>query len=310
MAANPLKKKAAVDTADVQGLVLQGYGKHRAAAYLVLEVTDDARARAWLGSVLPEVTLGEGRPAGAAVNLALTSSGLAKLGLPSTTLSGFSLEFLEGMTSAHRSRLLGDEGAAAPAHWSWGAPDGPEVDLLLLVFASDAEALAPVLERHRTGLSEGGLREVATLDTRGHRPRRALRLPRRPLAAGDVRRRQTRAGAAHRRNRGSSCSATSTSTGSTRAHPSCPAPRTPRVCCRRARPDRPERSRRCRRSWRTRTTSDATAATSWCARSCRTSADSGASPTGRPGGPTAGPTRTRVRRSPPGWSDAGRAARR
>ena len=165
MAANPLKKKAAVDTADVQGLVLQGYGKHRAAAYLVLEVTDEARARAWLGRVLPEVTLGEGRPPGAALNLALTSSGLAKIGLPSSTLSGFSLEFLEGMTSAHRSRLLGDEGAAAPAHWSWGAPDGPEVDLLLLVFASDADALAPVLERHRTGLSEAGLREIATLDT-------------------------------------------------------------------------------------------------------------------------------------------------
>ena len=171
MAANPLKKKAAVDTADVQGLVLQGYGKHRAAAYLVLEVTDGARARSWLGRLLPEVTLGEGRPHGAALNLALTSSGLAKLGLPSATLSGFSLEFLEGMTSAHRSRLLGDEGAAAPAHWSWGAPDGPEVDLLLLLFARDAAALAALLEHHRAGLA--GRRTARDRRPRhgGHRPR-------------------------------------------------------------------------------------------------------------------------------------------
>ena len=31
-----------VETSDVQGLVLQGYGKLRAAAYVVLEITDGA----------------------------------------------------------------------------------------------------------------------------------------------------------------------------------------------------------------------------------------------------------------------------
>src|SRR3954453_18681933 len=144
MAAHPLTKRTRVDADDVQGLVLQGYGKHRAAAYLVLQVTDGAGARSWLARLLPEITLGEARPSGAALNLALTSSGLAKLGLPSAPLSGFSLEFLEGMPSAHRSRLLRDEGAAAPEHWSWGAPDGPDVDVLLLVFAPDAHGLAAV----------------------------------------------------------------------------------------------------------------------------------------------------------------------
>ena len=165
MAANPLTKRTRVDTDDVQGLVLQGYGKHRAAAYLVLEVTDGAGARSWLARLLPEITLGEARPSSVALNLALTSSGLAKLGLPSATLSGFSLEFLEGMTSAHRSRLLGDEGAAAPAHWSWGAPDGTDVDVLLLVFAPDADELTSALARHRADLAGSGLREVTTLDT-------------------------------------------------------------------------------------------------------------------------------------------------
>jgi Dyp-type peroxidase family len=164
MVANPLKKRAGVDTDDVQGLVLQGYGKLRAAAYLVLQFTDGDRARSWLRSVLPEVTLGEHRPPGAALNLGLTASGLTKLGLPAGTVSGFSLEFLEGMTSAHRSRLLADEGAAAPAAWTWGAPEGPEVDAVLLLFAQTKEALAEALARHRAGLADG-VREIAALDT-------------------------------------------------------------------------------------------------------------------------------------------------
>ena len=165
MAANPLKKRPAVDTADVQGLVLQGYGKLRAATYLVLQFTDGDRARSWLGSVLPEITLGEQRPPGAALNLALTASGLTRLGLPASTTAGFSPEFLEGMTSEHRSRLLGDEGAASPSAWSWGTPDGPEVDAVLLLFAQTKGGLASDLERHRAALADGGIREIAVLDT-------------------------------------------------------------------------------------------------------------------------------------------------
>src|SRR3954454_18072452 len=135
MAANPLMKRPGVDTTDVQGLVLQGYGRLRAAAYLLLQLTDGDSARSWLGSVLPEITLGDHRPPEAALNLALTASGLTRLGLPEGTASGFSLEFLEGMTSPHRSRLLADEGAAAPGKWAWGAPEGPGIDAVLLVFA-------------------------------------------------------------------------------------------------------------------------------------------------------------------------------
>jgi Dyp-type peroxidase family len=164
VAAHPLRKKASVDTGDVQGLVLQGYGKHRAAAYVVLQVTDPGRARAWLTSVLDEVSLGPDRPADTALNLAFTAAGLRHLGLPAETIDGFSPEFLEGMTSAHRSRLLGDEGPAAPEQWWWGGPGDPEVHVLLLLFARDDAGLATALERHRTSLS--GLRVVVTLETR------------------------------------------------------------------------------------------------------------------------------------------------
>ena len=53
MAASAVNER--VETSDVQGLVLQGYGKLRAAAYVVLEITDGKAARKWLRGVLPEV---------------------------------------------------------------------------------------------------------------------------------------------------------------------------------------------------------------------------------------------------------------
>jgi Dyp-type peroxidase family len=166
MVANPLSGRSGVETADVQALALQGYGKLRAAAYLVLELTDGSRARSWLTTLLPDITTGDTRPPAAALNVAFTAPGLRKLGLPHSTISGFSLEFLEGMTSAHRSRLLGDVGAAASDRWSWGAPGRGEVDALLLVFASDDDELDRSLSRHRAGLAQHGVEERAALDTR------------------------------------------------------------------------------------------------------------------------------------------------
>ncbi len=167
MAADPVTSRRAepVDGADVQALVLQGYGRLRAAAYVLLGVSAPAAARRWLADLLPEVSTGPGRPGGDAVNVAVTASGLSRLGLPDATLSGFSLEFLEGMTSPHRSRLLGDLGAAAPQHWAWGAPQGPPVDLMLLVFTLDEETLERRLEEHRRRAEEHGLQVLRTLST-------------------------------------------------------------------------------------------------------------------------------------------------
>lgn len=162
MAGDPLTPAT---SGDVQGLVLQGYGRLRAASYLLLRLPEGDRARAWLAALLPEVTFGAERPVGGAVNVAFTPAGLAALDLPPLTLSGFAPEFLEGMASAHRSRLLGDVGDAAPARWAWGGPENPPVDALLLVFAPDDAALALSLTRLREGLAAHGVTEVGTLDT-------------------------------------------------------------------------------------------------------------------------------------------------
>jgi Dyp-type peroxidase family len=154
-----------VDAADVQGLVLTGYGRLRAACYLLLEVVDAPAARGWLGGVADEITVALSRPATRALNVALTMSGLRRLGLPSEALGAFSLEFQEGMTSSHRSRLLGDQGAAAPGRWLWGGPTGPVVDVLLLLFATDEDTLTALSDAHREGAEAHGLRHVTTLHT-------------------------------------------------------------------------------------------------------------------------------------------------
>jgi Dyp-type peroxidase family len=164
MVANPVKTHA-LELPDIQGLVLQGYGKHRAAAYLVLNFTNGARARMWLRTVLADVSFGDARPPGTALNVAVTAAGLHQLGVPLATMARFPLEFNEGMSSAHRSRLLGDVGAACPAQWTWGGPSAARVDALCLVFAHSEDELAEALAHYRTGLATHAVREVATLDT-------------------------------------------------------------------------------------------------------------------------------------------------
>jgi Dyp-type peroxidase family len=156
---------APLDVADIQGLVLYGYGSLRAACYLLLGIEDGAAARRWLGGLAGRVT-SAATPAGqVAVNVALTSSGLAALGLPAAALAGFSLEFTDGIVDPHRSRILGDVGESAPERWAWGGPGGQRVDVLLALFARDAAALDGLHEESLAAVRAARLREVASLDT-------------------------------------------------------------------------------------------------------------------------------------------------
>lgn len=147
---------------DVQGLLASGYGHLREARFLLLAINDPALAAAWLGGLAGELTTARAKSCGTAVNVALSTSGLAKLGLP-PALGRFSDRFLEGMTAPHRSRALGDVGGDAPEHWRWGEPTTTPVDLLLLLYAEDAGSLSR-LEQRLTG-ADDGLEPVQRLDT-------------------------------------------------------------------------------------------------------------------------------------------------
>jgi len=161
MAAAPVS----LEVEDVQGLVASAYGHLPHGCYLLLEIADVAAARIWLTDLSGDVTTAAGRVEGESVNLALTPSGLEKLGVPRSALGAFSLEFQDGMTEPSRRRVLGDTGDSAPEYWAWGSPDTASIDLMLLVYASTPAALAEMLER-RVGLEGTGLREVHRLDAR------------------------------------------------------------------------------------------------------------------------------------------------
>ncbi len=155
----------ALELSDIQGLVAGGYGKLRSARYLALAIDAPAQAKPWLSSLADAVTPAQERPGETSVQLALTAPGLQALGLPCEALSSFSAEFVEGMVTPHRSRLLGDLEEHAPETWAWGGPRGERVDAMLLLYASDDGALSALTERHRSELTAAGLRVVTTLDT-------------------------------------------------------------------------------------------------------------------------------------------------
>ncbi len=162
---------AEVEREDVQGLVVRAYGHLAAACYVLGELTDTARARAWLGALSGAVDDARERPGARAVNVALTPSGLRRLGLPDRTLQAFPNEFLEGMTEAHRRRLLGDVDESAPERWGWGGPLGDPLDVLLLLYARDEAELSAFAGEQRRAMEEGGVRIVRQLDTTPLEPR-------------------------------------------------------------------------------------------------------------------------------------------
>ena len=155
----------ALDLADVQGLVTFGYRDLPAARFVLLRASDGGQARTWLSALAGQVTNATANPTATAVNVALSASGLAALGLPADAVAMFSEQFTGGMTEAHRGRLLGDLDQSAPERWAWGGPEAPAIDVLLLLYARDAAALSDLSDRQAPAYRELGLSEVQSLPT-------------------------------------------------------------------------------------------------------------------------------------------------
>ena len=93
---------AALDLADVQGVVVRGYRMPHA-RHLLLRVDDPAPARAFLGSLVDDggplqVTTGEPwtQPPDCCLNVSVTYAGLQALGVPQQSLATFPSEFAAG----------------------------------------------------------------------------------------------------------------------------------------------------------------------------------------------------------------------
>ena len=121
---------------DIQGLLIRGYSNLEAACFVLLGIEEVDPARRWLGSLVDEIVAGDTKPAEVAVNIAFTFAGLQKLGLSPETLTQFSQQFQEGMTTDYQQRILGDQGDSAPEQWSWGGPNTAPVHILLMLYAA------------------------------------------------------------------------------------------------------------------------------------------------------------------------------
>ncbi|MCX7359941.1 MAG: hypothetical protein NT015_17610 [Alphaproteobacteria bacterium] len=161
---------SALNLADLQGNILRGYGKQYV-RHLVLSVASSAAARRWLfdatsgdEGAAPQITNAEpwDERRRTCVNIGITQTGLAALGVSPSSLNSFPHEFVAGM--AARNMLLGDTGPSDPSNWKeeWR---GEGVDLMISVYADDAADRSATADRILATRGAFGLR--AALDGEG-----------------------------------------------------------------------------------------------------------------------------------------------
>jgi deferrochelatase/peroxidase EfeB len=123
---------------DIQALLRSGFVRLVEAAFLLLQIRDQAAARSWLRQA-PVTTVADLKEYQAtALQIAISANGLRKLGVAAPTIEAFAPEFLSGMAGDEaRSRRLGDVGDNAPGRWRWGGTGEP--DVLLLLYAEDGK---------------------------------------------------------------------------------------------------------------------------------------------------------------------------
>ena len=152
-----------MELSDIQGILVRGHGDLKAAAFLMLHFDDVALVRPWLAS-LP-ITSAEEKPPELRQQIAFTYPGMVKLGIRDADCPGFRPEFIQGMATEHKSRVLGDLGESAATQWQWGGPSTAEIHAVWMVYARDQEKLQEVLDAHETRSKSFGLKTLTRLDS-------------------------------------------------------------------------------------------------------------------------------------------------
>ncbi|RYE57514.1 MAG: hypothetical protein EOP48_05650, partial [Sphingobacteriales bacterium] len=173
----PFFKSMDNEIKDVQGLIRRGYKSLPAAEFLMLKIDDDiADAKSYFNDLInlhitsshksDTYELTNSYDGKKAVQIAFTSSGLKKLGLPPEILKTFSREFLEGMCYhqtdpdnpdaeiKERSTLLGDVESNRSDNWHWGNDVNP-VDCILMLYAQTKESLMALKEDCFSSVKKG-----------------------------------------------------------------------------------------------------------------------------------------------------------
>ena len=150
-----------LQTDDIQGMILTGYGHLLFSKYLFLHITEAEKAKVWLKTIAPQITTanwkkganGKVEKPPFALNIAFTYPGLEKLGLPPESLKTFPPEFIEGMGQAQRSQQLGDLDASDPTKWEFGSPTAPAIHSLLILQSADEETLKTLCQKYQAQMN-------------------------------------------------------------------------------------------------------------------------------------------------------------
>jgi deferrochelatase/peroxidase EfeB len=162
---------------DIQGFILRTYAMP-ILRVIALKVEQAEPARRFLGGLVNGSNGGTGTGDVApklatatdwavkpqyCLNVGLTYTGLAALGLPASSLASFPEEFVAG--AAARAERVGDTGESSPAHWksSFASPD---LHILLLLFAETEDVLAQVTAQLRAVYPRGAMSELSVHEGR------------------------------------------------------------------------------------------------------------------------------------------------
>ena len=155
-----------LDLGDIQGDILRAYGNaydHTSYAFVRIDCEPE-QARAWFSGLLAHVTTAEpwARKPLTTLNVALSASGLAALGVSDAAVGSFADEFRQGM--AARAQLLGDAGPSAPEEWEPGLGTG-DAHVLLTINAQEAEDHRRALGKMEAAMADaGGVRVISQVD--------------------------------------------------------------------------------------------------------------------------------------------------
>src|SRR5215475_9970166 len=161
--------RSASDYHDIQAILRSGFGRLEDASFVLLRITNQGEAKAWLGAlaerpgiaplsyrVTRAADLQSHQPV--ALQVAFTAQGLRNLGVPDELVRSFSREFYLGEVTREaeregRPRRLGDVGDNAPSAWEWGAPNQIP-DVLVMLYAG-AGGMAAFKQRVLADLASG-----------------------------------------------------------------------------------------------------------------------------------------------------------
>jgi len=155
---------------DIQGYIIRGYAKMQYSRFVLLQIEDAGKAKPWLNELAGSVTTATHIPnkndlPATCLNIAFTAPGLSALGMERKNVQTFNPEFVEGMITPHRRRILGDIDSNAPEEWNWGGPpkkDSPHI--MLMVFGANKKICLDYYEKLKNEYSTRGIKELIQLD--------------------------------------------------------------------------------------------------------------------------------------------------